>query len=179
VVGDIHALDYPDDTFDIVHAHQVLQHVHDPVQALREMRRVTRPGGIVAVRDADYTSTLWFPQDKGMSDWQKLYLQVAYSTGGEPDAGRHLHAWARKAGFERSSIKATSSTWCFNTPEDVRWWSELWADRTISSSFAKNAISGGLADAEILHRAARTWRKWGSEEDAWFTFVHGEIMCYV
>src|SRR3954452_7298456 len=34
VVGDVHALEFPDDTFDVVHAHQVLQHVADPVQAL-------------------------------------------------------------------------------------------------------------------------------------------------
>jgi ubiquinone/menaquinone biosynthesis C-methylase UbiE len=48
VTSDVHALDLPDDTFDIVHAHQVLQHVADPVQALREMRRVCKPGGIPA-----------------------------------------------------------------------------------------------------------------------------------
>ena len=53
-VADVHALDFPDGTFDVVHAHQVLQHVADPVGALREMRRVTRPGGIVAARDVDY-----------------------------------------------------------------------------------------------------------------------------
>src|SRR5262249_31556758 len=34
--ADVHQLDFPDDTFDVVHAHQVLQHVADPVQALRE-----------------------------------------------------------------------------------------------------------------------------------------------
>src|ERR1700731_4053185 len=54
VTSDVHALDLPDDTFDIVHAHQVLQHVADPVQALREMRRGCLPNGIVGVRDADY-----------------------------------------------------------------------------------------------------------------------------
>jgi SAM-dependent methyltransferase len=53
-VGDAHALEYPDDTFDVVHAHEVLQHVDDPVQALREMKRVCKPGGIVAARDCDY-----------------------------------------------------------------------------------------------------------------------------
>ncbi|MEZ5168390.1 MAG: methyltransferase domain-containing protein [Acidimicrobiales bacterium] len=59
--GDVYALDFPDDRFDIVHAHQVLQHLVDPVSALREMRRVTRPGGIVAVRDADYGGMTWAP----------------------------------------------------------------------------------------------------------------------
>src|SRR5690349_10662611 len=47
VTGDVHALSFADDTFDVVHAHQVLQHVGDPVTALREMRRVTKPGGII------------------------------------------------------------------------------------------------------------------------------------
>src|ERR1700757_3757897 len=47
--GDVYALDYPDASFDVVHAHQILQHLGDPVRALREMRRVTRPGGLVAL----------------------------------------------------------------------------------------------------------------------------------
>ena len=55
VRADVHKLDCPDDAFDVVHAHQVLQHVADPVQALREMRRVCRTGGIVAARASDVT----------------------------------------------------------------------------------------------------------------------------
>jgi ubiquinone/menaquinone biosynthesis C-methylase UbiE len=49
-VGDLCALPIDDDTFDIVHAHQVLQHLPDPVAALREMKRVCKPGGLVAAR---------------------------------------------------------------------------------------------------------------------------------
>src|SRR4051812_18442352 len=52
-VADVHDLDRGDDSFDVVHAHQVLQHVADPVRALEEMRRVCRPGGVVAARDSD------------------------------------------------------------------------------------------------------------------------------
>src|ERR1700710_2009172 len=71
-VSDVHALDFPDDTFDVVHAHQVLQHLGDPVTALREMRRVTKPGGIVAVRDSDYAAFTWFPAIPELAEWLDL-----------------------------------------------------------------------------------------------------------
>src|SRR6266566_2612603 len=45
-VGDVYALQLPDASFDVVHAHQLLQHLSDPVRALVEMRRVLRPGGL-------------------------------------------------------------------------------------------------------------------------------------
>ena len=66
-VGDVYALGYPDASFDVVHAHQVLQHVTDPVGALREMIRVCRPGGVVAVRDADYAGFVWHPELPGLA----------------------------------------------------------------------------------------------------------------
>ena len=46
LLGDIHSLNVPDDSFDVVHAHQVLQHVADPTIALREMIRVAVPAGL-------------------------------------------------------------------------------------------------------------------------------------
>ena len=88
--SDVHALDFPDDTFDVVHAHQVLQHVADPVQALREMRRVCKPGGVVGVRDSDYAGFIWFPQLPALDRWMTLYVTAARANGGEPDAGRRL-----------------------------------------------------------------------------------------
>ncbi|MGP8297729.1 class I SAM-dependent methyltransferase [Streptomyces inhibens] len=178
-VGDVHALDYPDDTFCVVHAHQVLQHVGDPVQALREMRRVAKPGGIVAVRDADYSAMTWYPEVEGMIDWQRLYLRVARANGGEPDAGRRLHAWARQAGFAPDAITATTGTWCYRTAQERSWWSELWADRTVDSSYARIAVDGGHATTDELHRIAEAWRAWGAEEDGWFAVLHGELLCRV
>ncbi|MGY2066928.1 class I SAM-dependent methyltransferase [Blastococcus sp. SYSU DS0619] len=91
-VGDVYALDLPDDSFDVVHAHQVLQHLTDPVAALREMARVCRPGGVIAVRDVDYAATTWFPADDGLERWLALYRQVARRNDAEPDAGRRTPA---------------------------------------------------------------------------------------
>ncbi|KAH7923911.1 UbiE family methyltransferase [Leucogyrophana mollusca] len=177
IVGDIHKLDYPDATFDVVHAHQVLQHVGDPVQVLREMHRVTKPGGVIAVRSVDFAAMTWFPEVGGITEWQNLYLRVARALGGEPTAGRQLHVWARQAGFDRASIRSTASTWCYTTPDERAWWSGLWADRMLASSFATNAVEGKHATEDDLRRIAQAWREWGAQEDGWFAVLHGEILC--
>ncbi|MFV0132746.1 class I SAM-dependent methyltransferase [Streptomyces sp. HMX87] len=174
-VADVHALDHPDDTFCVVHAHQVLQHVGDPVQALREMKRVTRPGGFIAVRDSDYAAMTWYPASPGLDSWLDLYHRVARANGGEPDAGRRLKAWALRAGL--TAITATSSAWTFSTPGERRWWSGLWADRTVASSYAALATEGDHATAEQLRAVAAAWREWGEREDGWFSVLHGEILC--
>jgi len=174
-VGDVHALDFADDSFDVVHAHQVLQHVGDPVAALREMRRVTRPGGIVAVRDGDYAAFTWFPELPELAEWLALYQQVARGNGGEPDAGRRLLSWAHAAGF--TDVTATSSTWCFATGADRAWWGDLWADRTLVSDFARTALASGAATNEDLHRISAGWRAWAADDDGWISLLHGEILC--
>ncbi|WP_055487240.1 methyltransferase domain-containing protein [Streptomyces sp. WMMB 322] len=173
--GDVHALEHPDGAFDVVHAHQVLQHVGDPVRALREMRRVCAPGGVVAARDSDYGAMFWYPSVEGLTGWQELYRRVARANGGEPDAGRRLHAWAREAGF--GNVTASSSTWCFATGEERAWWSGLWAERTLASSFAASAVEGGHATRDQLREAADAWLEWGAREDGWFAVPHGEILC--
>jgi len=177
VEGDANALDYADGTFDVVVCHQVLQHVQDPVGILKEMKRVAKVGGLVAARESDYAGFVWYPEVQGLEDWRALYLKVARSNGGEPNAGRMIHAWVRKAGFRVDGITSSSSTWCYNTKEEIAWWSGLWAERTLASSFAKTSVDGGLATKSDLDEISEAWQKWGAQEDAWFSVFHGEIIC--
>jgi ubiquinone/menaquinone biosynthesis C-methylase UbiE len=173
--GDVYALTYEDGAFDVVHAHQVLQHLADPVAALREMGRVSRPAGIVAVRDADYAAMTWYPDRPELHRWMELYQQVARHNGGEPDAGRRLVTWARAAGF--ASVDASASVWCFADRADLAWWSGTWADRLLASSFGEQAVHLGLTDPGELARLAQGWRSWAASPDAWFAILHGEVIC--
>ena len=174
--GDVMALPFEDASFDVVHAHQVLQHLADPVGALAEMRRLTRPGGIVAVRDAVYSAMTWFPEPAGMEQWRSVYMATARANGGEPNAGSRLLSWARAAGFADAS--ASASTWCYATPADRAWQSQTWAQRCLTS-FGPRAVELGLADRADLETMAQAWRQWGDSEDAWFVVVHGEVLARV
>jgi len=173
--GDVYALDFEDGTFDVVHAHQVLQHLSDPVAALAEMRRVCRPGGLVAARDGDYGGMFWFPDDPELTEWQNLYRDVARALGGEPDAGRCLLSWARSAGF--TDIAASASAWCYTGPDDRPWWGTLWAQRLTESPFGDRAVEHGLATRPDLERLARAWLRFADSEDGWFLIPHGEVLC--
>ncbi|WP_068253362.1 methyltransferase domain-containing protein, partial [Janibacter corallicola] len=126
-VADAMHLPHDDDSFDVVHAHQVLQHVADPVGLLREMARVTRPGGIVAARDADYEAMTWAPAHPGLTRWLELYRAAARGTGAEPDAGRYLLGWAHEAGL--TDVAASASVWCYADDEARRWWGGQWQRR--------------------------------------------------
>ena len=171
---DAYALGFGDESFDVVHAHQVLQHLTNPVAALVEMRRVLRPGGLLAVRDSDYGAFVWAPPNPLLDRWMQLYHDVCRHNGADADAGRSLLGWAQTAGF--TEIQPGSSTWTFADPESRRWWGELWADRVVSSSLADQAVEYGLSNRDELEAIAAAWRQWLEQDDGFFVVLHAELI---
>jgi ubiquinone/menaquinone biosynthesis C-methylase UbiE len=174
--GDVYALDVDDTSFDVVHAHQVLQHLTRPVAALAEMRRVLRANGVLAVRDSDYAAFAWAPLDPGLERWNELYHQLTARNGAEADAGRYLMRWVQQAGF--TDIRVSTSTWTFADAESRRWWGGLWADRVEQSSFAQQAVEYGLSNPAELHAIAGAWRRWIEQPDGFFAVLHGEVLAH-
>jgi ubiquinone/menaquinone biosynthesis C-methylase UbiE len=176
-VGDAYALEFADDTFDVVHAHQVLQHLTDPVAALREWMRVTRPGGVVAARDSDYAAFHWYPVDPRLDRWLELYRAAAYANDAEPDAGRRLLAWAHAAGA--TEVQSTASVWLFADDADRAYWGGMWSDRILESALAAQLITSGLANPAELADISAAFREWSRDPDGWFLVPHGEIVIRV
>lgn len=172
--GNVYDLDFPDETFDVVHAHQVLQHLMDPVAALREMRRVAKPGGMVAVRDADFHGMSWHPASPALTEWMQTYQQIVRGNQAEPDAGRHLLSWALEAGF--TEITPSSSNWLYATPEQRAWHAGSWSERVLHSAFAEQALERGLADRAALERISAGWQEWAAAPDGWFLMPCGELL---
>ena len=173
-VDDAYALDSADDRWDVVHAHQVLQHLARPVDALREFRRVVASEGVVAARDVDYEGVIWWPRLPGLDEWLEVYLAAHRATSGEPAAGRQLKAWAQEAGF--TDVRASASVWLYESPEERAWWGGMWADRVLQSAFSEVALSEGIADRAALERISAAWREWAAADDGWILLPHGEIL---
>lgn len=173
-LGDVNDLPYGDATFDVVYAHQVLQHLADPVAALCEMLRVLRPGGILAVRDADYGTMVHAPHEPGIDEWLELYITVARRHGGEPKAGRHLSQWVAAAGF--IDLVVSTSTWTYADREAVQAWRNLWVDRLLNAKLGISAQEMDLADGAGLQRIADGWRSWSRSATPFFAFLHGEVV---
>jgi len=175
-VADLFALPFADDSFDVVHAHQVLQHVGDPVAALTEMRRVCRPGGLVAVRDGDYPTFAFAPEEPDLVRSIAAYGALTRVNRAHWDGARHLLGWAHAAGFV--DVVASASTWCFATDEDRAWWGGLWADRFAApgSFLGGQLVRHGIADRSDLEAFGAGWRRWADSPDGWFGILHGEIL---
>ena len=177
-VGDAYALDFDDGTFDVVHAHQVLQHLADPVAALREMRRVCRPGGLVGgPRQRLRARSPGIPPTPTLDRWLELYQAVARRNGGEPDAGRRLLAWAQR-GRVRGRHAVGLDAGASRRPTTAPGGAASWADRVTGSAFAdarrRRAASPTAAE---LARIADAWRRWAAQPDGWFIVPCGEVLC--
>ena len=165
----------PDDSFDVVHAHQLLQHLGRPVAALAEMRRVCRPDGIVAARDSDYAAMTWFPGDPLLDRWLSIYREVARANGGEPDAGRRLLAWGRAAGFAEVDPVGIGVV--------LR---DSHGPRLVGRTVGRPGHGLGVRGAGRRARRQRSGRagpdrgrvaSWAVDPDGWFSVLHGEIVC--
>lgn len=98
--GDIFDLPFEDNSFDVVFSHAVLLHLADPERALVEIRRVLRPGGLVAVRDIVNASIIVWPDEALVRELPRMFRLGAQHFGGNPDIGQELGTLLHAAGFE-------------------------------------------------------------------------------
>ena len=96
-----------------------------PEDALREMLRVTKPGGTVAAREGDYETEAIWPELPGLIKFHKFAAGIMRTSGGTFTAGRQLLPWALKAGVERNRIAVSFSSWGYHTQSDKNTWGKF------------------------------------------------------
>jgi len=98
--GNIFNLPFEDGSFDVVFSQTVLYHVPNTEKALAEIKRVLRPGGLVALRDVLSASNIVWPEDPLIREAFDMFYLGAQRFGGNPDVGRRLGTLLHAAGFK-------------------------------------------------------------------------------
>ncbi|MDE2934775.1 MAG: class I SAM-dependent methyltransferase [Chloroflexota bacterium] len=106
-VGNVCELPFEDGYFDVAHCHTVLCHVPDTQAALREVKRVLKPGGLVASREAIIDSCFIEPAGEQRREYWATIGGLIAANGGHPQMGRELKRELLKAGFIDISTSAS------------------------------------------------------------------------
>jgi SAM-dependent methyltransferase len=99
-------LPFGDGTFDRVFSHALFEHLSDPVRALRELRRVLKPGGVIGVCSPDWGGFIVSPPSPGLSEALEAYKAVQLRNGGDVEVGRKLGVHLASAGFGAVRLSA-------------------------------------------------------------------------
>jgi ubiquinone/menaquinone biosynthesis C-methylase UbiE len=166
----VYQLPFPDAAFDVAYAHQVLQHLSEPGNALREMLRVVRPGGLIGVRDVDWGTATYWPVDPWIDRFIETHLKTWYRNGGEPRMGRHLRALFNA--IDLAEVEVSAAVWCYTTPSDTVEWGESYAERLLTSPMGERPVEYGYASRADIEAMAAAFRAWAVHPDALWAFVH-------
>jgi len=159
--GDAVALPLDDGAVDVAFLHAVLQHVDSPIEVLREVRRVVRPGGVVAVADADMDGYLVHP----CTDDLRRGLDLDRRTRRNPEVGRQLPALLVEAGFAEVDYGVVANVAAADGAAAV---AESAAARHEAPPFVAHVTAQGWATPAELERIAAAWRWWGQAPGAVF-----------
>ncbi|RUT93694.1 class I SAM-dependent methyltransferase [Mesorhizobium sp. USDA-HM6] len=164
--ADMTGLPFEDEAFDAVFFHAVLYHQDAPTLAgtLVEAKRVLRPGGLIATRDADVGGNILCPDLPGLRIaldlWQRWYEHR------EPDAlhfGRRQGAILRAHGFVPVW---TGASYVNHSADDETRRETVEDARRSLTSLGPKLIERGRATRAELDEALSAWNAWGAEPDA-------------
>ena len=177
--ADVYGLDFPDDSFDVVHTSQVLIHLSDPVSALREMRRVCRPGGFVASREADLESVIIHADEPDLLRvYKRCYIEGAKSVGANPNAGRLLIQWALSAGFGVAKIDYTTDTMTYAGEEREFWGHRNAKQVETDETLRQRCLQNGITDEKGLVALRDGWLAFAANPASVFAMICGQVVCF-
>jgi len=172
--GDIHALPFEDHTFDVVFTHAVLWTTPRPAIALHEMKRVLKPGGIIACREIDRRSFSIHPASSILFKGFELQTQGLLASGAHCFLGSELKELFKKAGLK--NIQASLATDYFDKQEDLSDIAVYFIKNWTNSPWAEKVRFLRLASDEEIEAIKKSWQKWGGHPEAHVSGTFGEAI---
>ena len=149
-------------------------HVHDTAGVLSEVKRVLRPGGIVASREMFVESSFLEPGDERADAAWATFARLLAANGGHPQLGKELKNMFLEAGF--SDIRASGSFDFFGSAEDVAFLHGFIVDWFYSPNVIEAATKYGLANPEQFDTWKQGLDEWRNAAGACGGFAFGEVI---
>jgi ubiquinone/menaquinone biosynthesis C-methylase UbiE len=167
-VANVYQLPFANASCDAASACAVLQHLAAPLAALKEVRRVLKPGGVVGIVDGSSPITFRYPTNPLLEAWDRLRVRErAYNTGC-PSPALQLRALLREAGFTRAHASGTLATEAgppAGTPEETRRVAQNHVIQ-LRGGRGKVALAQGWVTPHELEQMADALLAWGETPDA-------------
>jgi ubiquinone/menaquinone biosynthesis C-methylase UbiE len=167
----IYQLPYADGSFDAAFACAVLQHLADPLAAVREVRRVLKRGGLIGIVDGSSTVTFRYPTSPLLERWDGLRrLEREYTTGRPADT-LPLRALLREAGFARSQASGTMATEAGPPAGSLESTQSVARNHLIRlrGLLGELAVAQGWTTKQELEEVAQALTAWGEAPDAFYS----------
>jgi SAM-dependent methyltransferase len=147
-VADCYVLPFENDSFDRIFSHALLEHLSDPVRALKAMYRTLKPGGVIGICSPDWGGFILSPPSLELSRAVEAYTALQSKNGGDVHVGRKLGHHLAAAGFQNVQMSARYE--CYPSLTFIGEYLALQLERQ--------------GDA----RSAETWRNWSTKEGGMF-----------
>jgi ubiquinone/menaquinone biosynthesis C-methylase UbiE len=144
----------------LVYSRNVLQHLPDPVDALRSMWARVDVDGVIVAEDADFDGTFCWPPEPAFDFWIDRYSQVLRSHGGDPQSGRKLAARFAAAGIPQPEIRVTQRAYLTGEFKQLPY-------LTVEAA-ATAMIAADVATEAEVREAAETLRVLGDDPSVLF-----------
>jgi ubiquinone/menaquinone biosynthesis C-methylase UbiE len=171
--GDCYKLPFPDASFDVCFANSVLQHLGDPVAALKEMRRVLRSGGFAGVRDL--TLAVAGPANSAYQTAVDLGYRVRRHNGADPQIGLRHRELPLAAGFA-SSIAGATVVASGSAEETTRDASSI---LVVLQAWTRTAMGQGWMEQTEVDQLLADVAAWGGSPDAYSVMVRCHAIGWV
>jgi SAM-dependent methyltransferase len=173
-VGDALALPIEDDRFDVAFENDLFVHLASRApDAALEIRRVLKPGGLFAARDAVADAALWGNGSAGIGEFDRLFFRWQAARGSDISLGRQLPGILEGAGFETIAISVSADTRATRAEVDEHAGTML---SLLGGPVGRDARSRGDLDENGFERMAAAIRTWAGQPGSFFANVHVEVV---
>ena len=173
-VGDVTALEFQDNFFDVAHCRSVLMHVPDTAAVLSEVKRVLKPGGIIACREMICESAFTHPDFGVMRRSWDMFEDLVLTDDGHPQMGKEMKNHILEAGFVNIRMSASFSV--YSSREQIASIHRLISQWLFSSEVSEAAIRYGASSENLARDLRAAYDRWKEHPAALFAFAYGEAI---